>query len=334
MKKWKDIKGQDNAIRCLSGSLRTGRISQSYLFFGPEGVGRSLTACKYIFELFKRRETIDEERLWRSIANKSHPDLIWIKPEEMKAIKIGKDDSDEGTIRWLIGRLNLRPYQAPFSVAVIEDAHLMTLGAANSLLKILEEPPKDAIIILITDRKDMLLETVLSRTTQIRFKSLSQEDTSGIIKHLIRDATEEELELFARFSQGSPGTALRLSEEDVFARHQEVIRTLESAMDAADPALEAWKDVDKNTLSKDLDFLIMLLRDCAISEETGSEQLSVSDLSSPVADHLKSLTASQRHKRLCDLVEAKNSIDANCNIKLLAQVLPSIVLGKELSSYE
>lgn len=119
----------------------------------------------------------------------SHPDLHWIMNRATSSsIKIGD-------IRWLREYTNLKPYQAQKKIFVIQDAQRLTVEAANALLKTLEEPPQDTVIILIVNSANRLLPTVISRCKLIRFpqnilpEHKNQDDTEKFAERFINEDT-------------------------------------------------------------------------------------------------------------------------------------------------
>jgi DNA polymerase-3 subunit delta' len=167
-----DIKGHDSVKFFLKKILSSGELSHSYLFFGPDSVGKRLTAvtfAKALNCLVAKDDACGTCASCVKIDSKNHPDVSFIEVAEKKdAIGIEQ-------IRDLEERSSLRPYEARKKVFIIQDAHLMTEPAANCLLKTLEEPPRDSIIILVTSRPEELLLTVRSRCKQVRFTSLGLE---------------------------------------------------------------------------------------------------------------------------------------------------------------
>lgn len=164
-----DIKGHDSVKFFLKKTLSSNELSHSYLFFGPDSVGKRLTAVTFAKALNCLGAKDDACGVCAScvkIDNKNHPDVSFIEVAEKK------DTISIEQIRDLQERTGLRPYEARKKVFIIQDAHLMTEPAANCLLKTLEEPPRDSIIILVTSRPEELLLTVRSRCKQIRFASL------------------------------------------------------------------------------------------------------------------------------------------------------------------
>jgi len=317
----KDVRGQSNAVRYLTGSLRSGRAASSYLFSGPCGVGRALTAKAFI------AETVCSSgggtgacgicRDCRRIDSAEHPDIRWIKPEKNRAVKIEQ-------VRAARDALSLKPYELPLGVCVIEDAHLMTTEASNALLKVLEEPPGGSLIILITDKKELLPPTVVSRCAEVRFCSLPLEDTEDIIRGR-SDVDASTARFLAHFSQGAPGRALEMIEEDVLDRKDGLMRMVEEAAGEENPFFMLWDTEDRNVLLEDVEMLIMSLRDIMMGKEGMEERMLDRDLAGTSAYRAFDGCSSDRIYRMVEkLVAMKLALAGNMNPKLAAQALPGI----------
>ncbi len=138
-----------------------GRLPHAVLLAGPAGLGKRAAAAW----MAAQRLDIDSGALLPDypLEVPNHPDMTWISvAEDKQAISIEQ-------IRALIGQLNLTSYEGGSKVAVIEPANAMTINAANSLLKTLEEPPGDTLIVLIADRVGKLPATIFSRCQRIEF---------------------------------------------------------------------------------------------------------------------------------------------------------------------
>ena len=174
-----DILGHDRIVEVLQRSLRSGKTAHSYLFEGVSGSGRKKTALALIQALFCT--TLPDDACGvcpscRKIDGGNHPDIHQIAPLPDK-----RDISIE-QLREMQHDLSLRPYEAPRKVCIIEPAERMSVSAANSLLKTLEEPPGNALIILLTENAGMLLSTVRSRCQLIRFAPLSPEHVLTLLE--------------------------------------------------------------------------------------------------------------------------------------------------------
>ncbi len=187
---FKDIVGQQKAKRIIQGMLKKGRLPQSLLFTGEPGVGKFLMAKTLIKVLNCRNncylhhqgniageiDCCDICRPCQLIDNLNFADLLFIKPEGTQ-IKIE-------TVREVIDFLSMSPYEARIKSVIIDDADKLNISAANALLKTLEEPSEDSLIILITERPDMLPDTIRSRCVRIPFTPLSEEESSEVIKQI------------------------------------------------------------------------------------------------------------------------------------------------------
>lgn len=143
------------------GQLEQGRVPHAVLLLGSVGTGKRATATW----MAKRQLGLDDEAMpVYPFEVPAHADLRWLSiPDDKKSIGVDQ-------VRTLINELNLTSYEGHGKVAIIESAHAMTVNASNSLLKTLEEPPGDALIILVADRVAGLPATVFSRCQRINFR--------------------------------------------------------------------------------------------------------------------------------------------------------------------
>jgi len=321
-----DIKGQNNAVKFLSNCLRKERARGSYLFTGPAGTGRALTAKAFIMALFCTRGQCSAEPCGQcpacvKTAKLEHPDICWVKPEKNKNIKIEE-------IRDICGRFCLKPYESNFNVCVLEEAHMMTSEASNAFLKMLEQPPPGALFVLITDKKELILPTVLSRCEEVRFSSLSAKDTKDIIISS-GETDEEKAEFLAYFSQGSPGIALEMINEDMDQRKQEILKLVVEIASDDDYACFNWDREGKDYLLEDVEMLIMFFRDIAMGKESLEEVMfDKSILDSEMYRFFEKCSIEKIFEITERLINIKLALLGNANPKLAAQVLPQMCVGK------
>lgn len=165
-----NIMGQTTAKQMLQNALRSGTLGHAYLFSGPAGSGQMKTAvtlAQAIFCTESRDDACGECLECRKVEHGNHPDLKIVSPEG-NSIKIDQ-------IRELQRVFSYRAEGGNPKVYIIDEADKMTVQAANSLLKFLEEPPVPAVAILIADNVNALLPTIISRTQRIPFSRLSPE---------------------------------------------------------------------------------------------------------------------------------------------------------------
>jgi len=214
-----DIKSQEIALRLLKASLKEGIDTNSFLFFGPEGVGKAYTArclIKTLNCLILEGDCCDKCKNCMRIDKGIFPDLLWVKPQSP-----GSSISIE-TVRQVRYQMSLRPYEAKKKVFVFEEAHLLSGEAQDALLKTLEEPQDNSILILITSKPHLLRETVISRCQKIRFNAIP----NAVIEKVLSDefALEwDELKFISNFSYGSLGEAKRFAGLDIFSKKNKIL---------------------------------------------------------------------------------------------------------------
>ena len=213
-----DIKGQDRVVNFLINSLKNERLANAYLFIGPEGIGKSAVAKELAKILNCQNKEFDSCLVCsscRKIENYNHPDIHWIKKDDSGFIKI--ED-----IRELENDIYLKPYEARKKVYIIEKAESMTEEANNALLKTLEEPPLDSLIILITSQPKRVFSTIASRCQKIYFSSFSNEALEEILSKE-HGLNKTKSHFLARFSSGRLGKALKFKDIDILTMKNTII---------------------------------------------------------------------------------------------------------------
>lgn len=197
------ITGHERQRDLLTRALNAGRLAHAYVFAGPAQSGKRTTAKRLAqFMLCESGDACGVCVQCKNFAAGSNPDYLEISGDE--AIKIE-------VIRDLSYKMSLKPYSGRHKIAVIDNAHNMTVEAANGLLKVLEEPKPQTLIILVTHNPHRLLPTILSRSQKIGFGPLA-DPPDGLSEEL---AARELLsrDLFQRFISRSPGERLVLAAE-------------------------------------------------------------------------------------------------------------------------
>lgn len=258
---FESIRGQQKPLALLQQAVRQQQISHAYLFTGPPGVGKN-TAAHYFAHCILKLGDPSGGGLFESGA---HPDFFNISvPEDRTRISI------EQINRELRDWLAYKPYRSRHKVAVIGESHLMTLEAANALLKTLEEPPAYAVLILLAD-EDIQLQTIVSRCQQIRFQALSADDIAAL---LVAGGIEEHQALQAAIiAQGNSGLARRLAEEDLGALHETAGGYLTALSSGRKTAIFELADSLEQEGPVLLSLLKLMLRDIFIFQQTGRMEL-------------------------------------------------------------
>lgn len=214
---FQDIKGQEKALNLLRSYIEQDNLQAGYLFTGPEGVGKKLAAretAKAVNCLENTACACDACASCRKINNNSHPDVHILEYEDAE-IKIEY-------IRQLKKDMSLKPYEARKKVFIIDNSHRLNADSSNALLKILEEPSKDSLIILVSHKPALLFKTIISRCKTLKFSAFKRTELEDILKKDYQ-LTDNVAHFLAYFSEGKLGFALRLKEVDIFKKRDEII---------------------------------------------------------------------------------------------------------------
>lgn len=203
-----NLVGHKKQKKLFDKMASSGKIPHNLLFVGPEAVGKKRAAKEFIKRLNCKNSACGECGTCRDIENERDSDLLVIK--EREEIKI--DD-----IRDLQKRLALTGKRKDsYKAAIIDEAHLLNSQAQACLLKTLEEPKGKALIILVSEHPQTLLDTILSRMWSIKFSPVETELIKEELKK--RGAGEEEAEKISQLSFSKPGLAIKLFEDKEFKK--------------------------------------------------------------------------------------------------------------------
>lgn len=235
---WSSLRSHADQIEMLRRSIRRGRLAHTYLFAGPAGVGKSLFA-RILAQCLLCERVRDEDlnacgecSSCRQMTAGSHPDFFYVgcpedKTETPVALFLGERDKrgQEG----LIHDISLRPMIASRRVAIIDDANRMNEEGNNAMLKTLEEPPPDSLLILIAENLDELLPTIRSRCQLLRFGGLPEKDVAELLIQHELASTFEEASAVASMSDGSLQTARQLLNPELRALREQLYGHLAQA---------------------------------------------------------------------------------------------------------
>ncbi|MDJ1177736.1 DNA polymerase III subunit delta' [Roseofilum sp. BLCC_M91] len=218
--------GQPQAVKLLSQAIAKNRIAPAYLFVGPEGIGKRLTAGYFAERLASTEDTPEQRaRIRKRMEQGNHPDLLWVEPtyqHQGQRLSVSQAKA-QGVKRKALPRIRIEqvrdisqflsrpPLESPRSLVVIDQADLMAEGAANGLLKTLEEPGQ-ATIIVIAASEAALLPTIVSRCRRIPFYRLSPEALAQVLKSRGYGEIVDRPTVMA-LAQGSPGEAIAAFEQ-------------------------------------------------------------------------------------------------------------------------
>ncbi|MCX5667042.1 MAG: DNA polymerase III subunit delta' [Candidatus Omnitrophica bacterium] len=345
---FESLKGQDSAVGYLKASLRNNRISHAYIFSGPDGVGKRLAAINFAKTLncgsVKSGEPCDQCASCKKIDSSKHPDIFILKPKEEGASMVRRSSSTgslslelsraksrgspstlskvEGSIkiedvRALIRDVYLKPFEAHKKVYMIESAEYMKHEAANALLKTLEEPPADSVIILLTKNTKSLFHTIVSRCQVVKFFPLKLKEVEEILtmKYSLSPADAHTL---SHLSGGRLGEALKFKEEDIFTKRSLLINKIVSGSRADFD----FDDIPKEDVKVYLDMILAWYSDILKMKAGARDYMLVNiDKIDSISNEAKKLSFEDLEYVISDTISTISYLDQNANQKLAMSVL-------------
>jgi DNA polymerase-3 subunit gamma/tau len=222
-----DVVGQEHVTKTLQNALLQQKISHAYLFSGPRGTGKT-SAAKILAKAVNCErapisEPCNECATCRGITDGSIPDVIEIDAASNNGVEEIRDIRD---------KVKYAPSAAKYKVYIIDEVHMLSIGAFNALLKTLEEPPKHVIFILATTEPHKIPLTIISRCQRFDFKRIGAQPIVNRMK-LIVDETgvecdERALQMIARAADGGMRDALSLLDQAISFSQDRV--TLDDAL--------------------------------------------------------------------------------------------------------
>lgn len=232
----------------LHGLIEAGRMPHALIFSGPEGIGKATFAFRLVRFLFKHGrsdssqdslfgdapvlpagfDVPDDDPVFRRVASGGHPDLMVAERQaDEKKSNALKKNLDADTIRKIAPFLRMTASEGGWRIVIVDDAETMSLQAQDSLLKILEEPPPQSLLILITSRIGAFKPTIRSRCRVLNFTAPDEAIFNGLVKQADRNLSQADLALLYSLTGGSPGRALTLVEEGGMEMVQTVLAPLD-----------------------------------------------------------------------------------------------------------
>lgn len=174
------VYGQDVIVKTLKNVIKNDKLSHAYLFTGPRGTGKTSSAKLFAKAINclnnKDGDACNECENCKSFNNNSNPDIIEIDAASNNGV-------DE--IREIKNKVSLVPSMSKYKVYIIDEVHMLSIGAFNALLKTLEEPPEYIIFILATTEPQKIPATIISRCQRFDFKSISHDKMKQCLENII-----------------------------------------------------------------------------------------------------------------------------------------------------
>ncbi|MFP4472877.1 MAG: DNA polymerase III subunit delta' [Candidatus Omnitrophota bacterium] len=294
------------------------RLAHAYLFHGPSGSGKWTTAVNVARALncdvnsSGTDHACGECPSCQKIASGNHPDVVLVDEGTDEKIRIER-------VRELISRGHLRPYEGRYKVVLIRHADMMTVEAANALLKTLEEPSGQSLMILLTSSPQRLLSTIRSRCHGIPFFALSRKD---LVNRMI---TEHQLDppdaaFLADYCEGSYGQAVLMAEDRGQQKRDQYLKAFFG---------RAMKDKDLKELLADrdatreaLDMLLLWFRDVLLAKAgLPAARTAHAEKQRELKQAAAKYSLIQIREIIDDIVRTRKNVRENLNVKLPLMML-------------
>ena len=367
--RFEGVLGNETALRLLGRALKSGEVSQAYLFHGPPGVGKRMVALRFGAALVAGGDGAAEDRALRGL----HPDLTEILPQGAF--------TTIGQVREIVRLAASRPFEGARRVFILQ-ADTLNVQAANALLKTLEEPEGETVFMLLATSREGVLPTILSRAQALRFNPVP----TSIVTAFLRERGAAGPELAAELGRGSVGLSLRYAEDPEFgglreavfnagfafsedfegrheavrgivgraeavgeAREREFIEALsESEVTADNPGTGATPPPKRDRRARDaakrasraardgavreaLELLALLYRDAAVIESGAEELVANTDKVGEIQGYVEEYTGADWARAALVLGEARAALAYNVSPEAILEVTLSRIRRKILA---
>ncbi len=207
-----DLFGHEAAERVLEEAIAGGRLHHALLITGKEGIGKATLAYRFARRLLNQQGDPNDpgNPVFRRVASATHADLLTVEREWDEMRKRLRTEIVVDDARDIAGFLRLTPAEGGWRVVVVDGAEHLNRSAANALLKMLEEPPSRAVLLLTCAAPGRLLPTIRSRCRRLKLLPLEDADMARVLAKVL---PEQDAAGLVAIAGGSPGRAALLAEE-------------------------------------------------------------------------------------------------------------------------
>jgi DNA polymerase III subunit delta' len=322
-----NIVGHEHAINTLRRALAAQRVRHAYLFTGPEHIGKALLAQRFAQTLLctgggdarnAPQNPCNACLSCRKVMHGNHPDVHYIsRPPDKQFILIEQ-------VRALQAGAARKTLEGRRNIFIIQGMHEMNVQAANCLLKTLEEPEPDVVLLLTAPDPGVLLPTILSRVQQMSMQLL----TTKQIKSALEDRWQvepEEASLVAALAAGRMGWAVQaVEDEDMLAERQAQLETLAKLSTAGkvqrfDVAQRLSADSDK--LHGILELWLLWWRDMLLAANNCLDLIINVDMQVTIQNQAAKVGAAESQRMVRAILGTMEALDQNVNARVALEVL-------------
>ncbi|HVM79760.1 MAG TPA: DNA polymerase III subunit delta' [Stellaceae bacterium] len=228
------------AEAALLSAFNAGRLPQGLLITGPHGIGKATLAYRFARFLLAQAvergggglfapvvpeslEIAETHPVFRRVASSGHADLLTVERGIDPKRKRERTEIVVEDARAVAGFLRLTPAEGGWRIVIVDTADEMNRNAANAILKILEEPPKQAILMLLSDNPGRLLPTIRSRCRKLALRPLDDATVAELLARYRPDLSQRDRAALVEIAEGSIGRALELAEQNGVKLHREIV---------------------------------------------------------------------------------------------------------------
>ncbi|MCA3301175.1 MAG: DNA polymerase III subunit delta' [Roseomonas sp.] len=218
-----ELFGHETAAAALVEAALSGRLHHAWLMAGPAGIGKETLAWRFARWLLAGMPEAPKGKpplyldpshpVFRRVAAESHADLLTIDADTLRGDR-KRNDINVDAARLIPGFMNRTAAEGGWRVVVVDGVETMNLQAQNAILKVLEEPPARAILLLVSSAPARLLPTIRSRCRKLDLFPLGDAEMQALLARLLPDAPTADRAKLAEMAEGSPGRAMQLAEGD------------------------------------------------------------------------------------------------------------------------
>ncbi|KKR07910.1 MAG: polymerase III, delta prime subunit protein [Parcubacteria group bacterium GW2011_GWC2_39_14] len=337
--------GHEKIKKFLQAGVVERRLAQTYLFYGPEKVGKT-TLAKYLAKTVFCASFAEYNKLSNILTDSAslsklpcgtcescqqfdrgiYPEFYLVEREINEKTEELRQNITINQVRELQNKLNKRSFSDSYKVAIIRGAETLTKEASNALLKTLEEPTPKTILILLTTAREIILETIQSRSQNLQFLPVTRKEIEAylISKGLARSQADE----IASLAQGRPTIALKYLENQDIVKEQLVesekwlellAQNNQGKLKAAEKIVQGKPSID--SLIKGLTSFSIVLRDLLLVQAGQLDLITFRELIPVMQQSVKEKMDLDLTKLLQRIEQAKVQLKQNVNARLILENL-------------
>jgi len=245
--------GHDLAERTMLAAQQSGKLHHAWLLTGPRGIGKATLAWRFARfllagqagGLFGAPDSLDvsADALGRTLIDaRSHPDLFHLRRTMNQDTGRMRNEIVIDDVRGLGEFMHMTPAMGDWRVAIVDSADEMNRNAANAVLKILEEPPPNAVLLIVAHAPGRLLPTIRSRCRRLALQPLADKTVIELLGDHAPNTSDDERAALARLAEGSIGRALELASAGSLALYREMIDVLSTLPEIDMPRLHGFAE--------------------------------------------------------------------------------------------